>query len=251
MRFEKTTDSHQHSLETLKQLYNHDDFMYSIRTVVDLGCGNGDDLKWWATRTTRDDNPTPLNIECTGVDLADQLLLSKQHKNVAYQQCDFENSITIPESGFDILWCHDAFQYAISPIQTLSRWWNMASPGGMLYVGIPITQRIHRRQLDYYLPPGNYYHYSMVNLMYMLATAGWDCQNGFFKQAPTDPWIHAIVYKSEQEPLDPKTTSWYRLAELNLLPKTAEASIQAHGYLEQQDLVVPWVDHSLMSMAIR
>jgi len=251
MRFEKTTDSHQHSLETLDQLFLYSDFMYSITSLVDLGCGLGDDLKWWATRTTTDEPPVPLNIQCTGVDLADQLPLVKSHTNISYQQVDFEGSITAPDKGFDILWCHDAFQFAVNPIQTLGRWWNMTSPGGMLYICVPITQRIHRRQLDYALPAGNYYHYSMVNLMYMLATNGWDCRSGFFKQSPNDNWLHAIVYKSEQAPLDPKTASWYKLSELKLLPESADASIDAHGYLEQQDLVVPWIDHSLMSMALR
>jgi SAM-dependent methyltransferase len=251
MRFEKTTDSHQHSLETLEQLFQYSDFMYSIASLVDLGCGRGDDLKWWATRTTIDEPPVPLNIQCTGVDLADQLPLAKSHTNISYQPGDFEGPITAPDKGFDILWCHDAFQFAVNPIQTLGRWWNMASPGGMLYICVPITQRIHRRQLDYALPAGNYYHYSMVNLMYMLATNGWDCRSGFFKQSPNDNWLHAIVYKSEQAPLDPKTASWYKLAELKLLPESADASIDAHGYLEQQDLVVPWIDHSLMSMAVR
>jgi hypothetical protein len=28
-------------------------------------------------------------------------------------------------------------------------------------------------------------------------------------------------------------------------------SIFAHNYLRQQDLVVPWIDHSLMSMAVK
>jgi SAM-dependent methyltransferase len=251
MKFEKTTDSHQHSLETLNQLFLYSDFMYSISTVVDLGCGLGDDLQWWATRTTIDEPPVPLDIKCTGIDLADHLSLTKKYNNISYQQCDFEASIDPPEKGFDILWCHDAFQFALNPVQTLSRWWNIASPGGMLYICVPITQRIHRHQLDYHLPAGNYYHYSMVNLMYMLATAGWDCRSGFFKQSPNDNWLHAVVYKSSQEPLDPKTASWYRLAELKLLPESANASINAHGYLEQQDLLVPWIDHSLMSMAVR
>jgi ubiquinone/menaquinone biosynthesis C-methylase UbiE len=251
MKFQTTSDSHNHSLDVLNQLQKYDDFMYSIATLVDLGCGTGDDLKWWATRTTTDEPPVPLNIKCTGVDLAEQLPVTKNHKNISYQKCDFETVIDASSKGFDILWCHDAFQFALNPVQTLSRWWNMTSPGGMLYIGVPTTQRIHRRQLDYYLPTGNYYHYSMVSLMYMLATAGWDCRSGFFKQSPNDNWLHAIVYKSEHEPLDPKTASWYRLAELKLLPESADASINLHGYLEQQDLVVPWIDHSLMSMAIR
>ena len=64
MTFATQGDSHQHSLETLNQLYEHDDFMYSITSVVDLGCGLGDDLKWWGTRTTRDTPAEPLKIQC-------------------------------------------------------------------------------------------------------------------------------------------------------------------------------------------
>ena len=85
----------------------------------------------------------------------------------------------------------------------------------------------------------------------MLATAGWDCRAGFFKQDPMDPWIHAVIYKSEHEPQNPKTTSWHKLSELNLLPVSAERSVHAHNYLRQQDLVVPWINHSVSSMAIK
>lgn len=251
MKFKKTSDSHKHSLETLNQLYEYDDFMASISSMIDLGCGNGDDLEWWATRTTRDEVPVPLNIRCTGVDLGTDLPLTKKYANISYQQIDFEESIVPHPQGFDILWCHDAFQYAQNPLATLTKWWHVASPGAMLYICVPITQRIHRRQLDYYLSSGNYYHYSMVNLIYMLATCGWDCRAGFFKQALADSWIHAVVYKGTQEPLDPKTANWYQLAELNLVPASAVASIHAHGQLEQQDLIVPWIDQSLMSMATK
>lgn len=251
MTFARPGDSHTHSLETLNLLYEHDDFMLSIRTVLDLGCGIGDDLRWWATRTTREDDPKPLNIRCTGVDFPPALINARQYPTISYQSVDFEKEIAPHPLGYDILWCHDAFQYAQTPLSTLSNWWHLASPGAMLYICVPITQRIHRRQLDYYLPSGNFYHYSMVNLIYMLATCGWDCRAGFFKQALGDPWLHAIVYKSAHEPLDSKTTNWHHLSELKLLPESADASIFAHGHLEQQDLIVPWVDHSLMSMAIQ
>jgi hypothetical protein len=85
----------------------------------------------------------------------------------------------------------------------------------------------------------------------MLATAGWDCRSGFFRQAPMDPWLYAVVYKSAHKPQDPKTITWHHLSELNLLPVSAERSVFAHNYLRQQDLVVPWLDHSLMSMSIK
>ena len=243
-------DSHQHSLETLNHLYEYDDFMASIRTMIDLGCGSGDDLIWWATRTTRDDNPEPLNISCTGIDRFENLSISSEFSNITYRRNNFEETIQPPSDGFDILWCHDAFQYVKNPLQTLSNWWQITSPGGMLAITVPVTQNIYQRQLSYILPNGCYYHHTMVSLMYMLATAGWDCGAGFFKQTPTEPWIHAIVYRSEHAPQDPHVTDWHRLSELNLLPESAVKSIYAHSALRQQDLVVPWVDHSLMSMAV-
>lgn len=251
MIFPNVGDSHKHSLETLNLLYQHDDFMLSISTVLDLGCGTGEDLEWWATCKTRDDNPQPLNIRCTGVDFSPELPLAKKYANMFYQPANFENEIQATPNGYDILWCHDAFQYALNPLATLKHWWEIASPGAMLYICVPITQRIYRRQLDYYTPSGNYYHYSMVNLIYMLATCGWDCRSGFFKQAPTDSWLHAVVYKSSHAPLDPKEANWHKLSELKLVPESADASIYAHGHLRQQDLVIPWVDHSLMSMAVQ
>jgi len=251
MTFAHAGDSHNHSLETLNMLYEYDDFMLSVRSVLDLGCGSGDDLIWWATRTTRDDTPRPLNIDCTGVDLLTSLPRIKDHERIKFLSTDFEGPIDSYPKGYDILWSHDSFQYAINPVATLSQWWDLASPGAMLYICVPITQQIHRRQLDYFLPSNTYYHYSMVNLIHMLATAGWDCRSGFFRQAPDDAWLHAIVYKSEHRPQDPKTTSWYQLSELKLLPESADRSIQAHGHLKQHDLVVPWLDRSLMSMAIK
>jgi SAM-dependent methyltransferase len=251
MTFAHAGDSHNHSLETLNTLYEYDDFMLSIRSVLDLGCGSGDDLVWWATRTTRDDVPMPLNIDCTGVDLLESVIKIKNHDRIRYQSTDFEGVITPYPKGYDILWSHDSFQYAKNPLQTLSQWWDLASPGGMLYICVPITQQIHRRQLDYFLPSGSYYHYSLVNLIHMLATCGWDCRSGFFRQSQQDSWLHAVVYKSEHRPLDPKTATWYQLSELKLVPESADRSIQDNGYLKQQDLVVPWLDRSLMSMTIR
>ena len=251
MKFVHPGDSHRHSLEVLNQLYEYDDFMASIKSVLDLGCGTGDDLEWWATRTTRDASPQPLNIRCTGVDLAPQLPITKRYNNIFYQSVDFESDIIPTPLGFDVLWCHDSFQYAQSPVATLSKWWHLTSAGGMLCISVPQTIQFTRRQFDYHLPAGCYYHHTMISLMYMLATAGWDCRAGFFKQTLTEPWIHAVVYKSLKEPMDPKTTSWHHLSELNLLPESADRSIHAHDHLRQQDLVIPWIDHSLASMALK
>jgi SAM-dependent methyltransferase len=237
------------SLDILNALQEYDEFMESIETLIDLGCGAGLDTEWWATRITREENPKPLNIQCTGVDQIDQPVALRKHKNVSYLNTDFEQPIvTLNNKKFDVLWCHDAFQYCINPIVTLARWRDFANDGGMLAITVPTTINVHHRQLAFKQQSGCYYHHTIVSLIHMLAITGWDCQAGFFLQKPNDPWIRAIVYKSDQHPLDPKTTNWHQLRELNLLPESAAKSVDAHNYLRQQDLVLPWLDRNLTWM---
>jgi hypothetical protein len=233
-------------------LYEYDDFMSSIDTLVDLGCGPGLDLEWWATRTTRDDVPLPLNIDCIGVDLEKHLTVSKKYPNITYQSTDFETQIYPKKKTlFDVLWCHDSFQYAINPIETLSRWWHIASEGAMLAIVIPQTTNFQARQQIFVQPNGVYYHHTLVSLIHMLAIAGWDCRGGFFKKNSTDPWLHAVVYKSQYAPTNPRTTTWYELADRKLLPESADACINRHGELRQQELMVPWLDKSLTHFGLQ
>ena len=247
--FRNAEESHAHSLQTLDMLYEHDDFMSSIDTVLDIGCASGLDLEWWATRTTRDESQQPLNINCTGVDLHNTLSLTNRYSNIRYQEANFETSIVPSKKNkFDVLWCHDAFQYAINPIGTLSHWWNIANDNAMLIIVVPQTTVMAQRSQAFYQPSGCYYHHTMVSLMHMLSVSGWDCASGFFLKRPNEAWIHAAVYKSSHAPMDPRQTSWYSLIEKKLLPESAETSIMKHGYLRQQDLLVPWLDKSLMWM---
>ena len=172
------------------------------------------------------------------------------YPNIDYYSSDFERPLRLCHDSltYDVLWSHDSFQYAVNPIATLTTWWQAASTGAMLYIGVPQTTNLYRGRQDFTQAPGCYYHHTMVSLIHMLAVTGWDCRAGFFKKDIQDPWIHAVVYKSNIEPQDPKTTTWYRLAELGLIPESAERSVQAHGYLRQQDLVVAWLDKSLQYM---
>lgn len=247
MFFRNSQESHAHSLQTLNWLYEHDDFMASIDTLIDLGCGDGTDLEWWATRTTRDEVPVPLNISCTGLDLNNELLVARKYKNIVYQKNNFEETIHTPlNKQYDVLWSHDSFQYAINPLATLKLWNSVAAPGAMLILIVPQTTNLNHRQLSFIQPNGCYYHYTLVNLMHMLAVTGWDCASGFFLKQANDPWLHAVVYKSDIKPMDTRT-SWYELADTGILPESAVVGIQRHGYLRQQDLVLPWLDKNLTS----
>jgi SAM-dependent methyltransferase len=237
--------SHAHSLKTLNALYEFDDFMASINTVLDLGCGHGLDMLWWSTRTTRElGNPRPLNIKCTGVDLTD--FCATKHANIIYRSRDFETDMDLPNKRYDLLWCHDSFQYVADPYNTLRRWRDRTGKGGMLILIVPQTTNFERNRQQFELQNGTFYHWTLVSLIHMLAVTGWDCRAGFFRKVPDDPWIHAVVYKSSQDPVDPRA-NWHAIADSGLLPESAVAGINRVGHLRQQDLILPWIDKSLIT----
>jgi SAM-dependent methyltransferase len=247
MTFLNAQLSHAHSLETLDTLYNYIDFMESIGTLVDMGCGSGLDLEWWATRTTSEDNPQPLNIRCTGVDQAPALSMASKYSNIQYRSQNFEDAFLINKRKFDVLWCHDAFQYAVNPFNTLKLWRDIVSENGMMVLILPQTTNLEYNTQAFDQTDGCYYNWTIVSLIHMLAVSGWDCAGGFFRKHPDSPWLHAVVYKSEHEPMDPRTTRWFDLAERNLLPRSAVDSLNRVGHVRQRDLILPWLDQSLMS----
>lgn len=246
MMFADAKKSHEHSLWTLNTLYEYDDFMESVGLVIDLGCGQGLDCQWWATRTTREEEPQPLNIRCTGIDIGN-IPATPDSGNIVYLKGDFEKPITPQHRTrkYDILWCHDAFQYALNPIDTLIQWRDLAEKDSMMVIIVPQTTNVQGNRLDFLQHNGTYYHYTLVNLIHMLAITGWDCRSGFFYKEANDPWIHAIVYNSDQKARDPRSTTWYDLADSGLLPESAVRSVMKHGYLKQRDLVLPWLDKNL------
>jgi len=240
MSFSSAYDSHQHSLETLELLSAYPDFMESIGSVCDMGCGKeGLDLEWWATREIDDDSIIQLNINCTGIDINSKLLI--QHQNIKYIQHDFE---VVLDEEFDVLYCHDSFQYVMNPLMTLSNWYHMLSEGGMLVLQIPSTTNIEYNKLASSQPNYHYYNHTIDGLIHMLAVNGFDCESGFFQQQVNDNWIKVIVYKSDVSPLNPKTATWYDLADKGLIPKTGVESINKYGYMKREDLVLPWLDYS-------
>lgn len=247
--FTSPDQSHGHSLQTLQTLFEYDDFMDSIQTMADMGCGHGLDTEWWATRTTRDDARLPLNIKCTGVDLLDNLPMAAKHRHVTYCRQDFEEIINVHKKKFDIIWCHDAFQYAINPFQTLANWRKVMSKESMLILILPQTTNMEFNTQAFDQRDGVYYNWTMVSLIHVLAVSGFDCANGFFLKQPDDPWLHAVVYNSNQPVGDPKITRWYNLVDSALLPESACVSIRKYGYLRQRDLVLPWLDKSLHGFA--
>lgn len=241
-------EKHEHSFKNvLSYMYEYDDFMDSVGRVIDLGCDvEATDMLWWANATTRDETQTPLGIKCVGVNTFEKL--NVKHNNISYQNHDIE-SLNRVKRTFDIVWCYDQLQYLLNPYQALSNWWHIAEKDAMLVIAVPQTVNTEYHIQEYNLSLGHKYHYTMPQLIYMLAVNGWDCRSGFFKKTPGDPWLYAIVYKSNVEPMDPKETNIYKLVEeTELLPQCAVDGIHRYGKLRQRDLVLPWLDKNITIM---
>ena len=249
MAFKNAYDSHDHSRGILDLIYGYDSFLDSLSVVADFGCGAGFDVEWWATLQTRDEPPEPRNYLVYGIDkdtskIEDNI---RALPNVKLITADFENDFVIPRTC-DMLWTHDSFQYSTNPLQTLKHWNQQMNVNGMMILSIPqnIHYQYNRLQNDSH--SGVYFNYNAVNLMYMLAVNGFDCKDAYFYRNPNDPWLYAAVYKSDIKPMDPKTTSWHDLADLNLISNSANESLTRYGYVKQEDLITVWLDKDFYRM---
>lgn len=248
-RFGSAADSHRHSLTTLNTLYEFDDFMQGVRNLADMGCGSGLDLEWWATRTTRDADPRPLNIRCLGIDLPQTLGMANRYNNITYRSQDFEQDLPAQKRLFDVIWCHDSFQYVIDPFATLAKWKRLLSPQGVLVLIVPQSTNLEFNRQAYDQIDGVYWNWTVVALMHVLAVSGWNCAQAYWRKEPDDPWIHVILSNTADQPRDPRAARWYDLVDANLLPQSAADSVKRHGYLRQRDLVLKWIDGTMRSLA--
>ena len=244
--FKSAKESHEHSKQILNLLYDHDDFMDSISRVMDVGCGSGEDIMWWATVETRDDVPEPHNYTCYALDKNTKEVngIHVKPKNLFVVEADMDtHKLSRP---VDLIWCHNTLQYAENPAHTLRKFNEWLVPSGVLILSVPQTPVIELNRLETNCYSNQAHAFNICNLIYQLASAGFDCKDGMFMKEPESPWINAMVYKSEHEPVSPASTTWYELMAKELLPSTADKAVDRFGYLPQKELVTRWIDQNIV-----
>ena len=158
--FADAHESHAHSMQTLQYLDGFVDFKLSIKHLLDIGSGEGLDLDWWANATDGDlDNPQPLNIKCVGLDRKPKQPYNCE--NIMLVKHDFNTTERLPfsERKFDVVWCHDALQYAHSPLHLLGAISKQMSVNSMLYLCVPSTVNVVHHKFK---------NYTFANLEYDL-----------------------------------------------------------------------------------
>ena len=245
-QFKNAYDSHNHSLEVLDLLYGYDSFLDSLSFIADMGCGEGLDAAWWASLYTRDDPPEPRNYTVYAVDNDQSYLDSeiiKNTPNIIPLLGDFEVYGTVPRK-VDLIWAHDSLQYAVNPYSCISSWRRSMNINGMLVIAVPQDTYYYNNRLVITNHSANPYSYNILNLIYMLACNGFDCNDAYFYRKNNTPWLYAAVYATEFDPETPKL-SWYELVERNLVNSSIAASVNKYGFARLDDLVVNWLDKSL------
>lgn len=234
-----------HSLGILETIRQYESFLESIKHVADMGCGSGEDIEWWATLCNYDDPPTPYNFNCFAVDIDEAKLKQvPKRKNIHKTHMSYEADYLFPVN-IDLMWAHDSLQYSTNPLQTLRRWNEYMTVNGMLLLTVPTHTDVEYDRFFSNSHSGCYFHYHPVNLIYMLAVNGFDCRDAYLLKKFQDPWIQMAVYKTDIAPMDPATTTWYDLAEKNLLHPSIVSSINSNGFLKQNEIVMPWLDKEL------
>ena len=233
------------SLEVLNLIQKYDIFLERLRHIAIMGCGASADVEWWATLMNNDDPPEAYNFACHAVDIDGSKLaqlpdLKNIHKNNNSFDCDILFPVPI-----DFIYAYDCLQYSTNPLQTLSKWNSYMNVNGMLLLSVPQHTGIEYGRQYSVGYSGCYYHYTPISLIYMLAVNGFDCRDAYLLKRFQNPWINMAVYKTDIAPMDPKTTTWFDLIEKNLLHPTIVDSINAHGFLKQEEICMPWLDKEL------
>lgn len=251
-QFNNPLHSHQHSLEVLNLINQYDEFMESVTSIADFGCGAGYDINWWSrleyTEYVEDKDGNVIgevlrkrNYRCYAVDRNVEKIDAELLPTVHVIPGDIEKRQLL-SAPVDVVWCHNVFQYFVNPINTLALINKQMVENGMLYIGFPAqTGHVNNRWVNRGFNH-TYFNHNIISLMYMLAVNGFDCKDAYFKKELGNPWIHAVVYKTAIEPMDPTNTTWYDLVDKGLVNESVKNSLTRNGYVSQEEMMTLWLD---------
>lgn len=236
------------SAETLALLDQRLDFMDSLSVIADMGCGKGNDAAAWADRIDPDGKPRKLFV--FAVDKVLQLDNHNRRSNLRFIKEDF-SATSIAKNKVDVLWCYNSFQYATDPVKTLRHWYDIMNENGLLYIAIPQTNYIDDlSRWQMITQNGCFWPHNIASLIYLLATCGFDCRDGHFKQRRHEQMIHCCVYKSPHKPIVLDQANLYYLDEVKLLPESISKSIQKFGCIKHEYLQLRWLDETISDLSI-
>lgn len=236
-----------HARKFLEEIYQHPELMLSISSVLDIECNTGADTEWWATRKDYDEkNPKPLEIDVTAISRVSEINKQvKELERVEYKQTptDFWKVL---DSTYDVVWCHNVLHKYQNFYEVLQRINACQEVDGMLCIAVPKIHNIFYGEPDYRLYPECHTDINIVNLIYGLSLAGYDCRDAYFMQEKNSNLIKAVVYKNTDVIYDLNEVTPYDLMEMDRLPGSMVNQLNKFGYISNKNLFLSWLDGTLV-----
>jgi len=237
-----------HSRKFLEQIYQQSELMTSIGTVLDIECGNGADTEWWATRMDYSEtDPKPLDINVTAISRVVEINKQvKDLKNVNYMPTDTEFWQNLNGNKYDVIWCHNVLHKFTNFYDVLHQINSLQDVDGMLCITVPKIHNMFYGEPDYRLYPDCHTDINIVNLIYGLSLAGYDCRDAYFMQEKNSNLISAVVYKNSDITYNLNEVTPYDLMEMDRLPASMVTQLNKFGYISNKNLYLSWLDGTLI-----
>ncbi len=137
---ETPTDLHTEITHQMIDRLLRDDYITPKMRVLDIGCGQGVALERFKQ----------LGFTATGITLGLDAEICRA-KGFDVRDMD-QNFMSFGDATFDFLWCRHVLEHSVAPYFTLSEYYRVAAPGGIVYVEVPAadTAAHHEENPNHY-----------------------------------------------------------------------------------------------------
>jgi SAM-dependent methyltransferase len=231
--------SNLHASNYLEMVFQFEEMLESIDSVLDVGCADGYSSSYWAEAGILDDeeNLVPLNINVTAIDKQNTFDESNQHKNINFIQTDWMSFE--PKETYDVIWAHNVLHLAQDPLQFLHKMNNLCNEGGMLCLSFPTLVNTFYAEPDYRIYTEAQHQITIISLIHMLVLSGFNCNDGYFLKEPNSNIINALVYKDTDKLYNYNEISLYELNDM--FPQSVQNQLTKFGYITNKNLLLTWL----------
>jgi hypothetical protein len=233
-----------HHIQTLEIISRYEDYLSGLKHITLMGQDLKQLANWWSDLSDQDSNNYQFQIHAYTTDPKDITYKSGMIWHVG-------NGLSADLTDQDLLYCNYNIAYEMDTMAAWRKCNAMLKKDGMLMVNLPynlgINSHLGRPKVDSRISSGIYQVFTLSNMIYQLASCGFDCREAYFYLDRQAGFISAAVYKIS-EPSSYETI--YQMQEAQVLPACLDDVILERGFYMETDLVTQWMDRSVQILSV-